>query len=259
MNRRSNAVRMSTTFLARLSRGRSTLGLHIPAGPCQIRWPSAAETCTYVFKDLVCDPQGFNLGGEVLEILKVRTENSRPRCDQVRRFFGADVRKPGALPIGDEGKGLNGALRCRHIEEGWDVAFPDHFPHPQDFGLSIDRMRRDAQGKSMTLAAHIQRGHESGPGLRPATDLNLQAKATMKAGQCSRPEFHDVDGRIPHQRSVGEYPQIASQPPSEGLASRGLPLLMGAPPVVSIPSRLRTPIPIVESLARDAKGRFLRI
>jgi hypothetical protein len=69
----------------------------------------------------------------------------------------------------------------------------------------------------MTFATHVQRGHESGPCLRAATDLNLQAKAAMEASQCRRPDFNDVDGRIPHQRSVGEYPQVSSQPPRSAL------------------------------------------
>src|SRR5215472_11696413 len=113
------------------------------------------------------------------------------------------------------------------MQEGGDVAFPDHFPHPQDFGLSIDRLRRDSQGKAMTFATHIQRSHESGPCLRPATNLYLQAKAAMEASQCCRPDFDDMDGRIPHQRSVGEYPQISCQPAAQCAPSRGLSLFMG--------------------------------
>src|SRR5262249_3881715 len=110
--------------------GPSARTLHIPIWPRRTRSPSAAETCTYVFKDLVSDPQGFNLGGKVLKILEVRAENSRPRRDYVCCLLGANVRKPVALPICGEGKGLDGPVRCRHIAEGWDVAFPDHFPHP---------------------------------------------------------------------------------------------------------------------------------
>jgi hypothetical protein len=141
---------------------------------------------------------------------------------------------PGALPIHDEGKGVDGSLWCRHFAENRDVAFPDHLPHPQDFGLSINRVRRDSQGKADTFTAHVQRSHESRLFLRSATDLHLQAEATMEAGQCRRPYLNDVNGGIPHQGTVGENPEILSQPAFQRLASRSFPLFVGAPPVVSI-------------------------
>src|SRR6185503_6845361 len=108
----------------------------------------------------------------------------------------------------------------------------------------------DAHGKSMTFAADVQCSHQRGPSLRPATDLHLQAKTTVKTGQGSRPDLGDVDSGIPHQGPVGEYPEIPSKPASERFAPGGFALFMGAPPVVVIPGFLRPPIPVVERLPR---------
>jgi hypothetical protein len=61
------------------------------------------EARTHAFEDIVSDPEGFNVHGEIVEILEVGSEDARPACDNPRRFFGTDVGKPGALPIHHKG------------------------------------------------------------------------------------------------------------------------------------------------------------
>ena len=105
-----------------------------------------------------------------------------PLAMMLRRFLGADVGKAGASRVHHEGQAPR-PVPCgvsTRPEHG-NIGFADHLPHPQDLGLAIDGVRRDAQRKALALAALIQGRHQRRLLLRPAADLDLEAEAPVEA------------------------------------------------------------------------------
>src|SRR3954466_14176765 len=105
--------------------------------------PLAQQAQTYLFERRILDAERLHVGGEVVEILKVGSEQSRATGNDARCFLSADVGKTWAGAIHYEGQRLDRSLRGLHGPEDGDVGLPDHLPHPQDFGLSIHGIRGD--------------------------------------------------------------------------------------------------------------------
>ncbi len=81
----------------------------------------------------------------------------------------------------------------------------------------------------------------------------------MEALQRSCPDLNNLDGRVPHQRPVGEYPEIPIKATSQCLSSRRLPIMVRSPPIISKSRCTRLPIPVLEGRARYSESRFLRL
>ena len=137
------------------------------------------------------------------------------------------------------------------------VGARQHLARPQDLGLALDVGARDAERQAVALAALVERRHQPRTARRAAAHGGLQAEAPVIAAQARRPDLDDVHGRVPHQRAVGEEPQIAVAS-RERRSPSGLARLVGEAPGGRVAVLARHAVEVGEPLDRLPEVGLLR-
>src|SRR5437762_2129312 len=73
--------------------------------------PSVRKVSSHRLEHGILDSQYRHMLGQVVEILKIASENSAPRSNELRCFGHAHIREPSARPVHHERQSLNRPLR----------------------------------------------------------------------------------------------------------------------------------------------------
>jgi hypothetical protein len=117
-------------------------------------------------------------------------------------------------------------------DEGRGVGRPDLLAAPEHLGLLLDVIAFDAEQQPVAPRPPVERGHESGRVEGPARPVGVLEDEAAGVVRHPRPShFGKAESRIPHQRAVGEDPEIRVAVAGERLGPQGLARFVRMPPV----------------------------
>src|SRR5262249_30285503 len=146
-----------------------------------------------------------------------------------------------------KGQRFDVALWRFHTRDNGNVSIADHFTHPKDFGFTVDHLRRHSECEPPTLAAGVKGRHQRRSLWRPPADLRLETRAAVKSLERRGSDLDDLNRRIPHQRSVGKYPEVPIKATGQCFLPGRLPILVRPPPINTKARGTRQLVPPFES------------
>jgi len=117
----------------------------------------------------------------------------------------------------------SGSAMPGHLATEWMDAFGDNLYNfygstevamatvatPEDLRFFFDDLAPNSKRQSVAASALVECGHQAGrSGGAPPTKNILQNEASRVVGDAGAADFGESEGRIPHERAVGKYPEV---------------------------------------------------
>jgi drug/metabolite transporter (DMT)-like permease len=174
----------------------------------------------------VFDPKCGEMRCNARQIVVGRPEEARPGrkiANLIRTRNVSDNRA--RRMVGGEGQSPDRPNRCIGFYEDRMISVAGQLAPPEDFSLGLDISRKDAEDQPVAAWPMIQRSQKPRPFHRaPPADAVLQDEAAGMVGDMGPPKFGKAEGRVPHQRTIGEDPKIARMV-RQGAPAKGLTLV----------------------------------
>ncbi len=162
--------------------------------------------------------------------------------------------------VAGEDDGAKRAVRRRDRRDGRHVPAAQHLASPQDPRFRLGEGRVDAESEAMAEARRLlERQHHAGKLRRSAPEARAIREAPRVAFERRQPDLREMEARIPHERSIGEHPEVlAARELRQRGAPRRLERFVREAPVRRVAGLRRARVPGGENLGRDAQPRFFR-
>ncbi len=166
------------------------------------------------------------------QVVEIVAEDSRRARDHAGLLANRNSRPDIlALAVGHETHRLNRPGCGVELEPDGTIDRNKHFTPEQDKRLMLKLLLRNTKGESFTPAAFVDCQHQSGLFPRPSTSVIPQAKAAFVTLAIGMADLVELDRRIPHQRTVGEDPEVAVAAALQPTAPVGVALFAGSAPI----------------------------
>lgn len=125
--------------------------------------------------------------------------------------------------IGEKGEGLDRPLGGFERDEPGQISRHDHLAQTQMARLHLHLFGGDAEGQPGAARPFVQRGHETGRRRRSAAAIGIDEDETpFMAWRMGAAQLGEIQRRVPHERAVGEDPEVPLMP-GQGRHAQGLP------------------------------------
>jgi len=124
----------------------------------------------------VVEPEQAYLIMEFVQVLQIGAHYAATGRDHPRRGFPVEINPSAGSPIGNKRQGFQPTLprlklyKCRHI------AIENHLAHPHNVGLSINRVRRNAKNKPLTVPSFAKTSRKTRLFRGIAANFDLQTE-----------------------------------------------------------------------------------